>query len=161
MNIVDTIRDRKEVHVPMMGKECYSYPIPDKVNGNLVFKIFTYMPDQDSVLNAGYPNSLLEIDKARCELISYNPVKLEDDKERLFLTYKNKEIDILNNKERLLYLFNEIEDMEIFSDNISSSDLLLIEEYVELLLKSVPPKHIFYYRKFGKEFFSWVDRLLR
>lgn len=161
MNLVETIRDRKEVHIPLMGKECYSYPIPDLVNGDIAFRVFTYMPDTDSLTNAGYPNGLLEFDKSRCELSSYTPVKIEEDTERYFLVYKNKEDDIICNREKLLYLFSELEDMELFNNKISSSDLMLVEEYADLLLKSVPPQHIFYYKKFGKEFFSWLDRLLR
>lgn len=45
--------------------------------------------------------------------------------------------------------------------HLETSDVLLLEEYSSLLLSSVPPNHVYYYKKYGKDFFDWIERLTK
>ena len=78
-----------------------------------------------------------------------------------FLLYKTTEEAVENNREQVLSLFDKVSEIHLFSDSLSDSELLLLEEYTSLLLASVPPNHVYYYKKYGKDFFSWVERLTR
>ena len=161
VNLVEVIRDRKEVHVPIWGNESYSYPIPAKTGSGIIYRVFVYSVNKDNILDAGLPYSLLEFSAKNNDLVSYNRLEYDVDSERLFLLYNNTEEALINNKEQLLSLFEKISEFHLFSDSVSDSDVLLLAEYVRLLLASVPPNHIYYYKKYGKDFFSWVERLMK
>lgn len=159
--ITNIIRERKEVHVPVWGNEVYSYPIPAKTKAGIVYRVFIYSENKDNVLDAGLPYSLLEFSAKSGDLASYNKLDYDIDKDRLFLIYKNLAEDLVANREKLLSLFDKLSEVHLFSDNISDSDVLLLEEYSSLLLSSVPPNHVYYYKKYGKDFFDWIERLTK
>lgn len=157
----EVIRDRKEVHVPVWGNEVYSYPIPAKTRNGIVYRVFIYSANKENVLDAGLPYSLLEFSAKSNDLVSYNRLDYDIDSDRLFLLYKTTEEAVENNKEQVLSLFDKVSEIHLFSDSLSDSELLLLEEYISLLLASVPPNHVYYYKKYGKDFFSWVERLTK
>lgn len=157
----EVIRDRKEVHVPVWGNEVYSYPIPAKTRNGIVYRVFIYSANKENVLDAGLPYSLLEFSAKSNDLVSYNRLDYDIDSDRLFLLYKTTEEAVENNREQVLSLFDKVSEIHLFSDSLSDSELLLLEEYISLLLASVPPNHVYYYKKYGKDFFSWVERLTK
>lgn len=157
----EVIRDRKEVHVPVWGNEVYSYPIPAKTRNGVVYRVFIYSANKENVLDAGLPYSLLEFSAKSNDLVSYNRLDYDIDSDRLFLLYKTTEEAVENNREQVLSLFDKVSEIHLFSDSLSDSELLLLEEYISLLLASVPPNHVYYYKKYGKDFFSWVERLTK
>lgn len=157
----EVIRDRKEVHVPVWGNEVYSYPIPAKTRNGIVYRVFIYSANKENVLDAGLPYSLLEFSAKSNDLVSYNRLDYDIDSDRLFLLYKTTEEAVENNREQVLSLFDKVSEIHLFSDSLSDSELLLLEEYISLLLASVPPNHVYYYKKYGKDFFSWVERLMK
>lgn len=157
----EVIRDRKEVHVPVWGNEVYSYPIPAKTRNGVVYRVFIYSANKENVLDAGLPYSLLEFSAKSNDLVSYNRLDYDIDSDRLFLLYKTTEEAVENNREQVLSLFDKVSEIHLFSDSLSDSELLLLEEYTSLLLASVPPNHVYYYKKYGKDFFSWVERLTK
>jgi hypothetical protein len=161
MNFADTIRDRKEVHVPIWGNEIYSYPIPARDKNGTIYRVFIYTINKDNLLDAGLPYSLLEFSAKTGDLVSYNKLDYDIDRDRLFLIYANTEESITNNRDKIISLFDKISELHLFSDNLSDSDVMLLEEYVNLLLSSVPPNHVYYYKKYGKDFFSWVEKLTK
>lgn len=157
----EVIRDRKEVHVPVWGNEVYSYPIPAKTRNGIVYRVFIYSANKENVLDAGLPYSLLEFSAKSNDLVSYNRLDYDIDSDRLFLLYKTTEEAVENNREQVLSLFDKVSEIHLFSDSLNDSELLLLEEYISLLLASVPPNHVYYYKKYGKDFFSWVERLTK
>lgn len=157
----EVIRDRKEVHVPVWGNEVYSYPIPAKTRNGIVYRVFIYSANKENVLDAGLPYSLLEFSAKSNDLVSYNRLDYDIDSNRLFLLYKTTEEAVENNREQVLSLFDKVSEIHLFSDSLNDSELLLLEEYISLLLASVPPNHVYYYKKYGKDFFSWVERLTK
>lgn len=157
----EVIRDRKEVHVPVWGNEVYSYPIPAKTRNGIVYRVFIYSANKENVLDAGLPYSLLEFSAKSNDLVSYNRLDYDIDSDRLFLLYKTTEEAVENNREQVLSLFDKVSEIHLFSDSLNDSELLLLEEYISLLLASVPPNHVYYYKKYGKDFFSWVERLMK
>jgi hypothetical protein len=157
----EVIRDRKEVHVPVWGNEVYSYPIPAKTRNSIVYRVFIYSANKENVLDAGLPYSLLEFSAKSNDLVSYNRLDYDIDSDRLFLLYKTTEEAVENNREQVLSLFDKVSEIHLFSDSLNDSELLLLEEYISLLLASVPPNHVYYYKKYGKDFFSWVERLTK
>lgn len=157
----EVIRDRKEVHVPVWGNEVYSYPIPAKTRNGMVYRVFIYSANKENVLDAGLPYSLLEFSAKSNDLVSYNRLDYDIDSDRLFLLYKTTEEAVENNREQVLSLFDKVSEIHLFSDSLNDSELLLLEEYISLLLASVPPNHVYYYKKYGKDFFSWVERLTK
>lgn len=159
MNLVETIRDRKEMHIPIWNNEVYSYPIPDTLDEQVVYKLFIYSNNIDNPLDAGLPYYVLDIDARSMEVVSYNRVSISNQSDRLFISCTNTVESVLNNREVLLNLFDKLSDMPLFSNNITDSELLLLEEYRELLLSSIPPKHKFYYLAYGEKFFNWLDTL--
>lgn len=157
----EVIRDRKEVHVPVWGNEVYSYPIPAKTRNGIVYRVFIYSANKENVLDAGLPYSLLEFSAKSNDLVSYNRLDYDIDSDRLFLLYKTTEEAVENNREQVLSLFDKVSEIHLFSDSLNDSELLLLEEYISLLLASVPPNHVYYYKKYGKDFFSWVEWLTK
>lgn len=157
----EVIRDRKEVHVPVWGNEVYSYPIPAKTRNGIIYRVFIYSANKENVLDAGLPYSLLEFSAKSNDLVSYNRLDYDIDSDRLFLLYKTTEEAVENNREQVLSLFDKVSEIHLFSDSLNDSELLLLEEYISLLLASVPPNHVYYYKKYGKDFFSWVERLMK
>lgn len=157
----EVIRDRKEVHVPVWGNEVYSYPIPAKTRNGIVYRVFIYSANKENVLDAGLPYSLLEFSAKSNDLVSYTRLDYDIDSDRLFLLYKTTEEAVENNREQVLSLFDKVSEIHLFSDSLNDSELLLLEEYISLLLASVPPNHVYYYKKYGKDFFSWVERLTK
>lgn len=157
----EVIRDRKEVHVPVWGNEVYSYPIPAKTRNGIVYRVFIYSANKENVLDAGLPYSLLEFSAKSNDLVSYNRLDYDIDSDRLFLLYKTTAEAVENNREQVLSLFDKVSEIHLFSDSLNDSELLLLEEYISLLLASVPPNHVYYYKKYGKDFFSWVERLMK
>ena len=161
MSLADTIRDRKEVHVPIWGNEVYSYPIPARDKNGTIYRVFIYTINKDSLLDAGLPYSLLEFSAKTGDLVSYNKLDYDIDKDRLFLIYSNTEESITNNRDKIISLFDKISELHLFSDNLGDGDVMLLEEYANLVLTSVPPNHVYYYKKYGKDFFSWVEKLIK
>lgn len=157
----EVIRDRKEVHVPVWGNEVYSYPIPAKTRNGIVYRVFIYSANKENVLDAGLPYSLLEFSAKSNDLVSYNRLDYDIDSDRLFLLYKTTAEAVENNREQVLSLFDKVSEIHLFSDSLNDSELLLLEEYISLLLASVPPNHVYHYKKYGKDFFSWVERLMK
>lgn len=157
----EVIRDRKEVHVPVWGNEVYSYPIPAKTRNGIVYRVFIYSANKENLLDAGLPYSLLEFSAKSNDLVSYNRLDYDIDSDRLFLLYKTTAEAVENNRGQVLSLFDKVSEIHLFSDSLNDSELLLLEEYISLLLASVPPNHVYYYKKYGKDFFSWVERLTK
>lgn len=161
MNLADTIRDRKEVHVPIWGNEVYSYPIPARDKNGTIYRVFIYTINKDNLLDAGLPYSLLEFSAKTGDLVSYNKLDYDIDKDRLFLIYANIEESITNNRDKIISLFDKVSELHLFSDSLGDGDVMLLEEYANLVLTSVPPNHVYYYKKYGKDFFSWVEKLTK
>lgn len=156
---------KNKIEISLWDNEDLSLPIPSRLkNGKLVETMFVYTrPNSEDGSDVGLPNALLKINSTNGEIIGYN---LCDESEFSYVNrytpIRNNSFDFKNrdyNIRRLYEVYEKVRSI-VFSDKVSSQDVITLAEFRTLFYKVIYKEHIPYYHELGKEFFAWIDKSL-
>lgn len=142
---------------------CFSYPVPDVINGIRVDKVFLY---RKSVEKMGTrPFALLTTDSNSGEILSFENSRISDfvDSEKHPFSYKldysmpeKENIQDFKMEQQMIRKLYEGIRTFAFSNEVSPEQKELLEKYTFILSHAIPKDLLPFYEKLSPKYTEWL-----